>query len=90
MCTKAHWRKKPIINSVNLEDGIEKFDKVCSLAKRFGAALVCLTIDEVGMAKSKAQKVAIAERIYTLATQKHGIHPEDLVFDLFNLYRRKR
>ena len=73
---------KPIINSVNLEDGIEKFDKVCSLAKRFGAALVCLTIDEVGMAKSKAQKVAIAERIYTLATQKHGIHPEDLVFDL--------
>jgi len=73
---------KPIINSVNLEDGIEKFDKVCSLAKRFGAALVCLTIDEVGMAKSKEQKVAIAERIYTLATQKHGIHPEDLVFDL--------
>lgn len=73
---------KPIINSVNLEDGIEKFDKVCSLAKRFGAALVCLTIDEVGMAKSKEQKVAIAERIYTLATEKHGIHPEDLVFDL--------
>ncbi len=73
---------KPIINSVNLEDGIEKFDKVCSLAKRFGAALVCLTIDEVGMAKSKEQKVAIAERIYTLATQKHSIHPEDLVFDL--------
>lgn len=73
---------KPIINSVNLEDGIEKFDKVCSLAKRFGAALVCLSIDEKGMAKTKAQKVAIAERIYTLATQKHGIHPEDLVFDL--------
>jgi len=73
---------KPIINSVNLEDGIEKFDKVCSLAKRFGAALVCLTIDEVGMAKSKEQKVAIAERIYTLATEKHGIHPDDLVFDL--------
>ena len=73
---------KPIINSVNLEDGMDKFDKVCSLAKRFGAALVCLTIDEVGMAKSKEQKVAIAERIYTLATQRHGIHPEDLVFDL--------
>ncbi len=73
---------KPIINSVNLEDGIEKFDKVCSLAKRFGAALVCLSIDEQGMAKSKAQKVAIAERIYELATTRHGIHPEDLVFDL--------
>ena len=77
-----HIGGKPIINSVNLEDGMEKFDKVCALAKRFGAALVCLTIDEVGMAKTKAQKVAIAERIYTLATQKHGIHPEDLVFDL--------
>lgn len=73
---------KPIINSVNLEDGIEKFDKVCSLAKRFGAALVCLSIDEQGMAKTKAQKVAIAERIYELATTRHGIHPEDLVFDL--------
>jgi len=73
---------KPIINSVNLEDGIEKFDKVCSLAKRFGCALVCLTIDEVGMAKTKAQKVAIAERIFERATGKHGIHAGDLVFDL--------
>ena len=73
---------KPIINSVNLEDGIEKFDKVCSLAKRFGTALVCLTIDEVGMAKTKEQKVKVAQRIYELATQKHHLHPEDLVFDL--------
>ncbi len=73
---------KPIINSVNLEDGIEKFDKVCSLAKRFGCALVCLTIDEAGMAKTKAKKVEIAERIYQLATTKHGINAGDLVFDL--------
>lgn len=73
---------KPIINSVNLEDGIEKFDKVCALAKKFGATLVCLTIDETGMAKTKERKLEVAERIYTLATQKHGINPEDLVFDL--------
>ena len=73
---------KPIINSVNLEDGIEKFDKVCSLAKRFGASLVCLTIDEKGMAKTKEQKVEIAERIYGLATKKHALNPNDLVFDL--------
>ncbi|DAB31404.1 MAG TPA: methionine synthase, partial [Sulfurospirillum sp. UBA11407] len=73
---------KPIINSVNLEDGIEKFDKVCSLAKRFGASLVCLTIDEKGMAKTKEQKVEIAERIYELATKKHALNPNDLVFDL--------
>ena len=77
-----HIGGKPIINSVNLEDGIEKFDKVCSLAKRFGCALVCLTIDEVGMAKSKEDKIRIAQRIYELATDKHGIDPRDLVFDL--------
>ena len=73
---------KPIINSVNLEDGIEKFDAVCGLAKKFGASLVCLTIDEIGMAKTVERKIEIAERIYDLAVNKHGINPEDLVFDL--------
>ncbi len=73
---------KPIINSVNLEDGIEKFDRVCALAKRFGASLVCLTIDEKGMAKDKDTKIAVAQRIYELATKNHGIDPKDLVFDL--------
>jgi len=73
---------KPIINSVNLEDGIEKFDAVCHLAKKYGASLVCLTIDEVGMAKTAERKIEIAERIYQLATEKHGLNPEDLVFDL--------
>ncbi|HHD83810.1 MAG TPA: methionine synthase, partial [Campylobacteraceae bacterium] len=73
---------KPILNSVNLEDGIDKFDAVCRLAKRFGTSLVCLTIDEEGMAKDKQRKVEVAERIYQLATQKHGLDPEDLVFDL--------
>jgi 5-methyltetrahydrofolate--homocysteine methyltransferase len=73
---------KPIINSVNLEDGEEKFDTVCSLAKKFGASLVCLTIDEKGMAKTKQQKLDIAKRIYELATTRHNINEEDLVFDL--------
>ena len=73
---------KPIINSVNLEDGIEKFNVVCQLAKKYGASLVCLTIDEVGMAKTVERKLEIAERIYQLATEKHGLNPEDLVFDL--------
>ncbi|MCH9814692.1 MAG: methionine synthase [Epsilonproteobacteria bacterium] len=73
---------RPIINSVNLEDGEEKFDEVCQIAKRHGAALVCLTIDEVGMAKSQADKVRIAERIYQLCTKRHGFDPRDLVFDL--------
>ena len=73
---------RPIINSVNLEDGEEKFDAVCKLAKKFGAALVCLTIDEVGMAKTKEDKIRIAERIYDLCVNRHGFDPHDLVFDM--------
>ncbi|HFU76266.1 MAG TPA: methionine synthase, partial [Arcobacter sp.] len=73
---------KCIINSVNLEDGIERFDQICSLAKKYGASLVCLVIDEVAMAKTKDKKVEIAERIYQRATTLHGLNPEDLVFDM--------
>jgi 5-methyltetrahydrofolate--homocysteine methyltransferase len=73
---------KPIINSANLEDGIEKFDAICSLAKRYGAALVLLTIDETGMAKTTEAKLEVAERMYERATQMHGIAPHDLLFDM--------
>ncbi|XPV68269.1 MAG: methionine synthase [Halarcobacter sp.] len=73
---------RPIINSVNLEDGEEKFDAVCKLAKKFGAALVCLVIDEVGMAKTKEDKLRIAERIFDLCVNRHGFDPADLVFDM--------
>ncbi|MBA1420394.1 MAG: methionine synthase [Epsilonproteobacteria bacterium] len=72
---------KPIINSVNLEDGEEKFHAICKLAKKFGTALVCLTIDEVGMAKTKEDKVAQAERMYDMAVNGHGIDPRNLIFD---------
>ncbi|MFK5938391.1 MAG: methionine synthase [Sulfurimonas sp.] len=73
---------KPILNSVNLEDGEAKFDAVCSLAKKYGASLVCLTIDEVGMAKSVEDKIKVADRIIDIATNRHGIKKEDLVFDV--------
>jgi 5-methyltetrahydrofolate--homocysteine methyltransferase len=73
---------KPIINSVNLEDGEEKFHAICKLAKKFGTALVCLTIDEVGMAKTKEDKVAQAERMYEMAVKGHGIDPRNLIFDM--------
>ena len=73
---------KPIINSVNLEDGEEKLDAICKLAKKFGCALVCLTIDEIGMAKTTETKVAQAERIYDLAVNRHGIDPRNLIFDM--------
>ena len=73
---------RAIINSVNLEDGEEKFDAVCKLAKKFGAAFVCLVIDEVGMAKTKEEKNRIAERIFDLCVNRHGFDPHDLVFDM--------
>ncbi|MEA3330937.1 MAG: methionine synthase [Campylobacterota bacterium] len=73
---------KPILNSVNLEDGEGKFDEVCALAKKYGTSLVCLTIDEKGMAKNVEDKIAIADRIIDLATNRHGIKKEDLVFDV--------
>jgi 5-methyltetrahydrofolate--homocysteine methyltransferase len=73
---------KPILNSVNLEDGEEKFDAVCQLAKKFGTSLVCLTIDEVGMAKTIEKKLEVAERIIKLATTRHNIKKQDLIFDV--------
>ena len=73
---------KPIINSVNLEDGEEKFHAICKLAKKYGTALVCLTIDEVGMAKTKEDKVSQAERMYDMAVNGHGIDPRNLIFDM--------
>ncbi len=72
---------RPVINSVNLEDGEARTDRVMALARRYGAALICLTIDEAGMAKSVERKVAIAERIHHMAVERHGLRPHDLIFD---------
>ena len=68
---------KAMINSVNLEDGIDKFNTICQLSKKYGTALVALTIDEIGMAKTRKQKVDMALRMYDLAVNKHHINPKD-------------
>ncbi len=73
---------KPIINSVNLEDGEERLDAICTLAKKFGTALVCLVIDEKGMAKTTEDKMRIADRIYDLCVNRHHIDPRNLMFDM--------
>ena len=73
---------KPIINSVNLEDGGQRLRTICALAKKYGAGLVALTIDEKGMAKTREEKISIAKRIHAIATQEFGIRPEDIFFDL--------
>ncbi|MDR2877830.1 MAG: methionine synthase [Chromatiales bacterium] len=72
---------KCIINSINFEDGEEKAEIILSYAKRFGAAVVALTIDEQGMAKSVERKLEIAHRLYDFAVNKHGLAAQDLMFD---------
>jgi 5-methyltetrahydrofolate--homocysteine methyltransferase len=72
---------RALINSVNLENGEEGAGPLFSLAKRYGAALICLTIDEAGMARTTEKKLEIARRIYHIATATYGLHPQDLVFD---------
>ena len=73
---------KCIINSINLEDGGRKLSEVVPLARKFGAALICLTIDEHGMAKTADKKLAIADRIYDICVNEHDIAPSDLIFDM--------
>src|SRR5437879_13659459 len=68
---------KAIINSINLEDGEKRTSKVLPMAKRYGAAVIALTIDDEGMALTTEKKVAIAKRIYNLATEQYGIRPID-------------
>ena len=76
---------KPVINSINLEDGEKRTSKVLPMAKRYGAAVIALTIDEDGMALTAQKKLAIAKRIYALATEKYGIRGQDLIFDALTL-----
>ncbi|MFQ5589933.1 MAG: methionine synthase [Phycisphaerae bacterium] len=72
---------KCIINSINLEEGEGKADTICRIAKRYGAALIALTIDEEGMARTAERKVAVASRLYDLVVNRHGMKPGDLIFD---------
>ncbi|MGA3373224.1 MAG: methionine synthase [Terracidiphilus sp.] len=76
---------KPVINSINLEDGEKRTSLVLPMARRYGAAVIALTIDEQGMALTADRKVAIAHRIHDLAVNKYGLRPEDLIFDALTL-----
>jgi len=70
-----------LINSTNLEGGRAKAERILALAKRYNAAVIALTIDEQGMAKTAERKLDIARRIYTLAVDEFELRPCDLVFD---------
>ncbi|HEU5322235.1 MAG TPA: homocysteine S-methyltransferase family protein, partial [Methylomirabilota bacterium] len=79
-----HCQGKAIVNSINLEDGEERFEKVCPLLRRYGGAVVVGCIDEnkqQGMAVTRERKLAIAERSYRILTEQYGVPARDLIFD---------
>ncbi|PRX40471.1 methionine synthase (B12-dependent) [Planifilum fimeticola] len=77
----THSQGKAIINSINLEEGEERFAAVVPLLRLYGAAVVVGTIDEEGMAVDRDRKLAVARRSYELLTEKYGVAPEDIIFD---------
>jgi len=80
----TYCQGKSIINSINLEDGLEKFERVAPLARKYGAALVVGCIDEdkeQAQAITRERKLEIAQRSYKLLTEDFGIRPEDIIFD---------
>ncbi len=80
----TYCQGKSIINSVNLEDGEEKFERICPMAKAFGAALVVGCIDEdklQAQAFTRERKLSVAQRSVEILTAKFGIAPEDIILD---------
>ena len=79
-----HIGGRAILNSANLEDGElpgSRFDRVMSLAREYGAAVICLLIDERGQARDVEWKMEIAHRIHQIATERYGLSANDLIFD---------
>ncbi len=79
-----HVGGRAVLNSANLEDGDapgSRCDRVFSLAREYGAAVICLTIDEEGQARTADWKVRVARRIHDLAVERYGLEPSDLIFD---------
>ena len=77
----TYCQGKSILNSINLEDGLERFEHVVPLAKRFGSALVVGLIDEQGMAVSVERKLEVANRSFEILTHQYGIEPQDIWWD---------
>jgi 5-methyltetrahydrofolate--homocysteine methyltransferase len=76
-----HVPGRAIVNSINMENGRKRIDAVVPLAKKHGAALVALTIDEIGMAKTRERKLEVAKKIYDLVVGEYGMQASDLIYD---------
>lgn len=77
----ALYPGRGIINGNNLENGRERIDQILPLAKKYGAAVLSMTIDEDGMAHTREKKFEIARRITEISIQDYGLAPEDLIYD---------
>src|SRR5688500_13843914 len=76
-----HIPGRGIVNSINMENGRKRIDSVVPLVKKHGAAVIALTIDEVGMAKTRERKLEVAKAIYTIVVDEYGLAPEDIIYD---------
>src|SRR5687768_4087792 len=76
-----HIPGRGIVNSINMENGRVRIDAVVPLVKTHGAAVIALTIDEVGMAKTRERKLEVARKIYSIVVDEYGLAPEDLIYD---------
>jgi 5-methyltetrahydrofolate--homocysteine methyltransferase len=76
-----HLPGRGIINSINMENGRKRIDAVVPLARKHGATLVALTIDETGMAKTRQRKLEVARKIYEIVVGEYGLRAEDLIYD---------
>jgi 5-methyltetrahydrofolate--homocysteine methyltransferase len=72
---------RAVINSINMENGRDRIEAFVALAVQHGAALVALTIDEFGMAKTRAEKLRVARKIHGICVDEYGLAPADLLFD---------
>ncbi|WP_322480923.1 methionine synthase [Thermogemmatispora sp.] len=72
---------RAVVNSINMENGRERLERVLPLAREHGAAVVALTIDEAGMARTAERKLEVARRIYEICVGEYGLTPEALLFD---------
>lgn len=78
----SYYPERPIINSINLEDGGKTLDTTYRLVKKYCGCATALTIDEQGMTITLEKKLEVAKRIYDLVTRRHGIPAEDKIFFL--------
>ena len=76
-----HIPGRGIVNSINMENGRKRIDSVVPLVKKHGAAVIALTIDEIGMAKTRERKLEVAKKIYDIVVDEYGLAPEDLIYD---------